>query len=166
MKIHTLIGITACILLSGCKGKFGSYDTLHPISSSPMAGTEDFDINRYQVGNEQLTDQLYFFGFDRSSLPAEDQESLDNIANIVRAHPNLKVRIEGHTDDIGSAEYNVGLSLRRAQTVSNFLEAHGVKDDQIEIISYGKESPLMTGCDDYARSKNRRAFLSFSGSVK
>lgn len=166
MNKFKIIGLVLCTLLVGCKGKFGSNDTLHPISSTPMPGTDGFDINRYQVGDTQLTDQLYFFGFDQSQLPEEDLDSLLKIATVVRSHPNVQIRVEGHTDDIGSAEYNVGLSLRRAQAVTNYLEAHGVSSNQIEIISYGKENPLIVGSSDYARAKNRRAFVSFLGSAE
>lgn len=164
MSTIRIITFVACSLLIGCKGRFGSHDTLHPISSTPLPGSEDFDIHRYQVGDQQLSDQLYFFGFDRSELSQEDRESLEHIASVVRTHPHLKIRIEGHTDDLGSSEYNVGLGLRRAQSVSEVLESQGVSNHQIDTVSYGKENPLVLGTDEHARSKNRRAFVSFSGS--
>ena len=153
------------ICLIGCKSPFGSKNNLDPIATTPLPGVEDFDIHRYQVGDQQLTDQLYFFGFDRSDLRPEDKEALHHIAEVMIKHPALKVRIEGHTDDLGSSEYNIALAWRRAQVVGDYLESQGVSSTQIDMHSYGKENPLVIGTDDEARAKNRRAFLSFMGSA-
>ena len=67
-----------------------------------------------------------------------------------------KVRLEGHTDERGSAEYNVALGERRAQTVARELKAAGATDGQLSIISYGKERPAVPGSSEEAYAKNRR----------
>ena len=147
--------------LIGCKNPFNKKDGLDPIETHPMPGVEDFDIHRYQVGEQQLTDQLYFFSFDRSDLSSTDQEALQHIAQVMIKNPHITARIEGHTDDLGSSEYNVALGWRRAQSVSHYLESVGVTSSQIDLHSYGKEKPLVLATDDEARGKNRRAYITF-----
>ena len=66
-------------------------------------------------------------------------------ANYLAMHPGVKVRLEGHTDARGSAEYNIALGWRRAQSVAQRLEMQGVHPDQIKIVSYGKEKPAVLG---------------------
>ena len=68
----------------------------------------------------------------------------------------VRVRLEGHSDERGSREYNIGLGERRAQTVKKALALQGVQDSQIATVSYGEERPAAAGSDDNAWSKNRR----------
>jgi peptidoglycan-associated lipoprotein len=69
------------------------------------------------------------------------------------------VRLEGHTDERGSREYNIGLGERRAQTVRRALMLQGVAEGQITTVSYGEERPAAEGSDDGAYSRNRRVEL-------
>ncbi len=68
----------------------------------------------------------------------------------------VRVRLEGHTDERGSREYNIGLGERRAQTVKRALMLQGVQEAQIATVSYGEERPAAAGSDENAWSKNRR----------
>ncbi len=103
-----------------------------------------------------LTDtRLIFFDFDKSDIRPEFRE-------IVAAHAALladtggKVRLEGHADERGSREYNIGLGERRAQSVRQALMLQGVQGSQISTLSYGEERPLDPGTGEYAWSQNRR----------
>jgi peptidoglycan-associated lipoprotein len=80
-------------------------------------------------------------------------------AGYLVANPSATVMIEGHCDERGSREYNIGLGERRANTVKQFFEAEGVDPAQLNTISYGEERPEMLGHDEAAWSKNRRAVL-------
>ena len=73
--------------------------------------------------------------------------------------PTGRVRLEGHTDEKGSREYNIGLGERRAQTVRRALMLQGVAEAQITTVSYGEERPAVEGSDDAALAQNRRVEL-------
>jgi peptidoglycan-associated lipoprotein len=73
--------------------------------------------------------------------------------------PTARVRLEGHTDERGSREYNIGLGERRAQTVRKALMLQGVSEAQITTVSYGEERPAVEGSDESAHAQNRRVEL-------
>jgi len=98
-----------------------------------------------------------FFGFDRYDLSAEAQATLDRQAQWLQQYPNLRVTIEGHTDERGTREYNLALGERRANAVSNYLVARGIDPGRIQTVSYGKERPAVVGSDESAWARNRRA---------
>ena len=77
-------------------------------------------------------------------------------AKYLGAHPATRVRLEGHTDERGSREYNIGLGERRAQSVRRALLLQGATDTQISTVSYGEERPAAPGHDEAAWAKNRR----------
>jgi peptidoglycan-associated lipoprotein len=83
-------------------------------------------------------------------------------AKYLNANVSRKVRLEGHTDERGSREYNIGLGERRAQAVRRALLLQGVGEAQITTISYGEERPAVTGSDEEAYAKNRRVEMSYS----
>ena len=74
-------------------------------------------------------------------------------------YPTARVRLEGHTDERGSREYNIGLGERRAQTVRRALLLQGVKESQVTTVSYGEERPVAEGSNEAAYSQNRRVEL-------
>jgi len=80
-----------------------------------------------------------------------------NAELLLKVQPDAKVKIEGHCDERGSAEYNLALGERRAKSAMQYLVTLGVKADRVSIISYGKEKPAVDGHDDAAWAKNRRA---------
>jgi len=77
-------------------------------------------------------------------------------AKYLAGHPGTRVRLEGHTDERGSREYNIGLGERRAQSVRRALLLQGAADAQISTVSYGEERPAAPGHDEAAWAKNRR----------
>jgi len=81
----------------------------------------------------------------------------------LKAHPKARVEVEGHCDDIGSAEYNLALGAKRAQVAKDFLVIQGVSADRLVTISYGKEAPACFEPTEECRVKNRRArFVMFT----
>lgn len=81
----------------------------------------------------------------------------------MKANPTLKVLIEGHCDERGTAEYNLGLGERRATAVRDYLVAAGIPAEQIATISYGKERPFVLGHDETAWQWNRRGHVVLQG---
>ena len=105
---------------------------------------------------EQLRNVSVFFEFDSAVLTKEAQEKLSNVANVLTAHPELKVRIEGNCDERGSEQYNLALGQRRADSAKKYLATLGVQSNQITAISFGAEKPKATGHDEEAWRQNRR----------
>lgn len=76
-------------------------------------------------------------------------------------HPNVIIKVQGNTDEQGGAEYNLALGQKRAEAVTRALRVFGVKDSQLEAISFGKEKPKALGHDEAAHEQNRRADLAY-----
>lgn len=103
--------------------------------------------------------QTVFFKYDNSEIQPEYQKMLEAHAEYLRNNPNVKVVVQGHADERGTPEYNIALGERRATAVAQYLQALGVPANQMSIVSYGEEKPLLFGhtAADYA--KNRRAVI-------
>jgi len=99
------------------------------------------------------------FEFDKAELKPEDRELLSRIAGIILTSHDYTLSVNGHTDDVGTAEYNQKLSERRAQAVRDYLVKAGLAADIISVTGHGKSLPLVPGASDAARAKNRRVEL-------
>lgn len=97
------------------------------------------------------------FDFDQSSLTSEARAILAENGRTLLAHPEIKIRIEGHCDERGTVEYNLALGERRAMAVRNYLINYGVRADRMTVISYGKERPIDPRHTPEAWAQNRRA---------
>lgn len=107
----------------------------------------------------QLSNLVLYFDFDRDTVRTEFQDLLRAHARFLQGNPNRHVRLEGHTDERGSREYNIGLGERRALSVRDFLLLQGVSASQISTVSYGEERPAALGSGEQAWSYNRRVEL-------
>jgi len=101
--------------------------------------------------------ETIYFDFDKSELSKNARESLNKNADILlKSKTGMNIRIEGHCDERGSAEYNLALGERRAKSALQYLVTMGVKQERLSVISYGKEKPAVQGSNEDAWSKNRR----------
>lgn len=96
------------------------------------------------------------FDFDKADLRPESLPTLDLIAQIIIADARLKLMIFAHTDDIGSDEYNLDLSQRRAKAVSFYLASKGVPPPSMRFHGFGSSKPIATNATEEGRAKNRR----------
>ena len=104
-----------------------------------------------------------YYQFDSINLEPEAQEILMKNAAWLRENPKTRVEIEGHCDDLGSAEYNLALGAKRAQAAREFLLTQGIDPDRLVTISYGKEAPACFELTEECRVQNRRArFIMFT----
>jgi peptidoglycan-associated lipoprotein len=101
-----------------------------------------------------------FFAFDKSDLTAESRDTLANDAKLLKAASGVKIVVEGHCDERGTNEYNLGLGERRANAVKNYLVSLGISASRIKTISYGEEKPFAMGHNEDAWKQNRRAHFS------
>ena len=99
------------------------------------------------------------FEFDKAGLRAEDRELLSRIAGILLTSKDYTVSVNGHTDDVGTQEYNQELSERRAQAVRDYLVEAGLPPEILSVEGHGKTLPLAEGTSEDARAKNRRVEL-------
>ena len=99
-----------------------------------------------------------YFGYNSSSLTEDEKSQLSAAGSFMLEYPDLRVLVEGHCDERGSSEYNMGLGENRARQVKEYLINFGVESIRFETTSWGKERPEMTGCGDESCHKmNRRA---------
>lgn len=98
-----------------------------------------------------------YFAFDSAALSQEAQAILRKKAAFLKAHPNIRVTIEGHCDERGTNEYNLALGEARAKAAKAFLVDLGIPAERLATISYGEERPIVKGSNEEAWAKNRRA---------
>jgi len=96
------------------------------------------------------------FAFDKSDIREMDKAKLQAIADFMKAYPQAKVQIEGHTDERGTVEYNLALGERRAHAAQSYLVGLGTPEPRLSSISFGKERPKVQGKDEETWLINRR----------
>jgi peptidoglycan-associated lipoprotein len=125
------------------------------VASAPAA--EDPAIVAARAAAAALGRAVVYFGYDDADLDDRARRTLAEVREQLVAAPGLAVRIEGHTDERGSEEYNLALGMRRAASVQRYLAAQGVAASRLAIVSLGEERPASVGGDESAWSQNRRA---------
>jgi peptidoglycan-associated lipoprotein len=104
-----------------------------------------------------------FFDFDKSAIRDDQKAPLAENVAWLKANARVKITVEGHCDERGTSEYNLGLGERRAKAVKDYLVAAGIAADRIATISYGKERPFVLGHDESAWKWNRRGHFVITG---
>lgn len=164
-KLLAVSVLLSVATIAGCSssGKKSSTDAAPPPSSGlDTSGSSGYDspigrpITNTQPSGPDISQKIVFFDFDSAEIKPEFQSVLANHAKYLTSNPNTRVRLEGHTDERGTREYNVGLGERRASAVSQALELRGVSPQQISVVSFGEERPVSLGHDESAWSQNRR----------
>ncbi|MEO8483839.1 MAG: OmpA family protein [Acidobacteriota bacterium] len=122
-------------------------------------GTASDSVTIQVVQPRQFTFEDVHFEFDRYTLRADALKILDDAITAMQANPALKLTIEGHTCNIGTAEYNLALGERRAKAVRDYLSNRGVAADRLRTVSYGEEKPQYDNSREETRRLNRRAAL-------
>lgn len=130
-------------------------DNNRPIDSFSFYG-EDISAEKEQ---ELLTENIVYFAYDKDEISYRYELVLLAHAKKMLEVPTLRLRIDGHTDERGSAEYNIALGERRANAVIRFMKFKGVPRDRLVSLSYGKEKPAVKGHNEEAWRLNRRAEL-------
>ena len=103
-----------------------------------------------------------YFELDKSDLAVDARAALTKDAEFLRSYSQVHVSIEGHCDERGSTEYNLGLGQRRAEAAKNYLISLGIPADRMETTSWGKERPFCTAHDESCWQQNRRAHFVLS----
>ncbi len=132
------------------------------IIMTSLSGTE----TKYLILMDSLnTSETVYFDFGSSELKQESFSLLDRFAEEMKSNPKLKILITGHTDDIGSSEFNIELSIKRANSVKDYLVLKGCNPGNIETSGKGMDEPLNNNLTEIERAKNRRVEFSFTNQV-
>ena len=128
-----------------------------PPPAPPIIEEDEFASRTLEELNQESPLEPVFFAYDSSELDPAGRSSLDVNAEILRRYGTWVITIEGHSDERGTAEYNLALGERRALVAREFLLTLGLGADRLGTVSYGKEFPFDPGHNDAAWSRNRRA---------
>lgn len=125
-------------------------------ATTPLGKGEGFELDPLKNPTSPLTERIIYFDFDSSEVRPDVMELITTHGEYLADNPKQRVRLEGHADERGSREYNLGLGERRARAVNELLRLQGVIVDQVELISYGEELPAAFGHDEESWQINRR----------
>jgi peptidoglycan-associated lipoprotein len=173
MRVAQLVLIVMTgLAVVGCKSKPPVIPETPPpqdTSATSTSGTgssavtsQPTDAGTRALQEAQRAGTIIYFDYDKAEIKSEFVPIVTAHAKYLILSTNNKIRLEGHTDERGSREYNIGLGERRAQAVRRALMLQGVTEAQITTVSYGEERPAVQGSDDAAYAKNRRVELVYA----
>lgn len=134
-------------------------------SESMMEAERQRKRAAFKKALSEFTDTVVYFDFDKSGIRPDMRAIMDQKAQFLLDYPSIRIQIEGHCDERGTAEYNVALGHRRAQSSKDYLASLGVSASQIDTVSYGEERPADPRHNEVAWSKNRRARFNVIGGI-
>ena len=170
----SLAALALALAISGCSSvnlddKKAPVETAKPTQLEPdaQAGANggaqsqvtSVDLDKNNAAAQSKLPHVVYFDFDSYVVKDEYRPVIEAHAKQLAANRAKKLTVEGHTDERGGSEYNLALGQKRAESVVKQLELLGVKDNQLEAVSFGKERPAVQGSDEEAWAKNRRAEL-------
>lgn len=159
LVVPGLMTMVSCATQSGGQQTDTTTTTPSEAPKAPMAPAADTsaaDRAKEMARNQFMNDHVPF-AFDSATLSPMAQEILKRKSAWLNDNPGVFVTIEGHTDERGTAEYNMALGERRAESARAFLVDLGVSSSRLSTVSFGEERPLDPGSNEEAWAKNRRA---------
>jgi peptidoglycan-associated lipoprotein len=166
----TLGSLVLVVLLAGCASGVKLEDQVPIESRTPTgvdalggagSGTGQSSVTTVDLAKNALSGvaRVIYFDFDSFTVKDEYRSVIESYAKALSLNRQTKLAIEGHTDERGGREYNLALGQKRAEAVLKSLTLLGANEAQLEAVSFGKERPAVTGNDEVAWAKNRRAEL-------
>ncbi|MCK6261933.1 peptidoglycan-associated lipoprotein Pal [Vibrio sp. ZSDE26] len=162
-----VLAVTACsssdeaTSASGTETNQTTSGTENTVDTTVVTPVDSYgELTEQELKEQALREtQTIYFAFDNATIAGDYEEMLAAHAAYLSKDTSLNVTVEGHADERGTPEYNIALGERRAQAVANYLQALGVQAEQISIVSYGEEKPLLLGQSEEVYAKNRRSVL-------
>jgi peptidoglycan-associated lipoprotein len=159
-RIFAVVAVTfllaACETASQVSGDSASTSASNTASSSAASSSSASAEKTSAEKLAQVGDTVNF-DFDSAELTVSARSTLNRQSAFLSVNPDLMIVIEGHADERGTREYNLALGERRATAVRDYLVAKGINAARVRTVSYGKERPAVSGSDEAAWAKNRRA---------
>lgn len=176
MGMNRSIVAAIAIAMAGCASTEGRRDdTVQPqqpvpdkvppvAAAAPQSKVNAADgLGPVRDPKNPLSKRSVYFDYDNHDIKPEYATLLELHGKFLAARQGIKVMVQGSADERGSHEYNLALGQKRAEAVRRALVLHGVRDGQIETISFGEEKPRALGHDESAWSQNRRADIAYPG---
>ena len=145
----------------GNAGKDGNSSEIKTVDTSKTSGKSMYP--ELTDPSNVLSQRRVYFDYDSYVVRPDFNEMVQAHAKFLLNHKDVKIILQGNTDNRGTAEYNLALGQKRAEAVNSMLKALGVPAGQIEAVSFGEERPLENGDTDEAWSRNRRADIVYAG---
>lgn len=133
-----------------------------PIETDRLDPQDFTDPRNLDNENSILSQRVIYFEFDRSNVRAEFRPIIQAHGAYLRANPSARVVLEGHADERGSREYNLGLGERRGTSVDELLRAAGASANQLEVVSFGEERPVCRQSNEECWQRNRRTEIVYT----
>ncbi|MDH3901780.1 MAG: peptidoglycan-associated lipoprotein Pal [Xanthomonadales bacterium] len=167
-----LLALVFAVSISACKTTEPETDTA-PEVTEPEPATEvttaaaidprDYtDPRNFDNSESLLSKRVIYFDFDKSEVKSEYRSIVAAHAAYVSAHGSARVTLEGHADERGTREYNLGLGERRGNAISGLLSAAGAMGSQLDTVSYGEERPVCRVSDENCWWQNRRVEIVYT----
>ena len=172
--VRHMMVLLVMVILAACSGPSGTTvdgdgGPVGEIGGAGSSGMSDDGIREGSAFGEGMAgegsllgNRVIYFDFDRSDVLGDYSELLDAHGAYLADNPGARIRLEGHADERGSREYNIGLGERRAQAVRQRLMLNGASAVQLSTVSYGEERPAVLGSDEEAWALNRRVELVYA----
>ena len=173
-KSLILLSAAAIIALTGCTSAEKPMKEMVITETENQFVMEDIDVSKKTLeelivfneegvtirkeGNNLVLSmpELVLFDFNKYEVKNKVKGSLNILAKALEENPDIRIKIDGYTDFIGSEGYNLELSVKRAKAIKNYLVDRGVKSSNISIEGYGKQNPIANNATAAGRAKNRR----------
>lgn len=137
--------------------------TTTPVDTAGAVNPTDYtDARNFDNPESLLSKRVIYFDFDKSTVRPEYRGIVSAHADYLAAHGSARVTLEGHADERGTREYNLGLGERRGNAVDGLMSAQGARADQLTVVSYGEERPVCRVSDDECWAKNRRVEIVYT----
>ena len=162
-----LLSVSLLVAVAACAGGEDNVTTGNELADTSASTTpSDVNVTTYGTDLSQINEKQgafdaavganVYFAFDSHALDEDAKATLRKQAEWLKANPDLALIVEGHTDERGTREYNLALGQKRAEAVRRSLSILGVKDEQLEAVSFGKEKPAAQGASEDSHARNRR----------
>ncbi len=158
----------ALLLAVGCAQQTVKSDegaVAAPKASSMKEADRTMKMEAFKKALSEFGSNVVYFDFDKSGIRSDMRSVMDQKAQFLLEYPSVRIQIAGHCDERGTAEYNVALGHRRAQSTKEYLVSLGVSASRIDSISYGEERPADPRHHELAWAKNRRANFNVIGGI-
>jgi len=171
---RVLLALAFAVSISACKTTEPATDTTTPtdttdtkpateVTTAAAPDPRDYtDARNFDNSESLLSKRVIYFDFDKSEVKAEYRPIVAAHASYIASHSSARVTLEGHTDERGTREYNLGLGERRGNSVSGLLSAAGAMGNQLDTVSYGEERPVCRVSDESCWSQNRRVEIVYT----
>ena len=172
-SVRSSLILIATVALAACGSTAPTRSTFVDVTDNPGAITtgitaddaDGLEVDPNSVAGRAPTQRIIYFDFDTSEVRPEYIDVIVQHGRFLAQNPDGRVRLEGHTDERGSREYNIALGERRSQSIARMLQLQGVSSAQSRSISYGEELPIDENHTPDSWAKNRRVHIIYENTV-